>query len=189
MGFIGCGMCIWGLVILHGENKSLFRIRTSRKGVSDTQSSIESCGTYLYRRAIHFLFTASFSRSGSLVAAAAHLNKSGTRADTASHLTPFTHALHLVELPLSCMWFLGSVGPTENTHREGENKHLIQTCSCLDVWLLLQHLDINKAQLIFKVYTLRLQITVYSFGFKNKMTFQLTDWTELTFRQTHTFRG
>lgn len=35
------------------------------------------------------------------VAAAAHLNKSGTRTDTASHLTPFTHTLHLVELPLS----------------------------------------------------------------------------------------
>lgn len=87
------------------------------------------------------------------VAAAAHLNKSGTRADTACHLTPFTHALHLVELPLSCIWFLGSVGPTENTHREGENKHLIQTCSCLDVLLLLQHLDINKVQLIFEVFS------------------------------------
>lgn len=80
------------------------------------------------------------------VAAAAHLNKSGTRADAASHLTPFTHALHLVELPPSCMWFLGSVGPTENTH-------LIQTCSCLNVLLILQHLDINKVQLIFKVFS------------------------------------
>lgn len=85
------------------------------------------------------------------VAAAAHLKKSGTRADTAYHLTPFTHALRLIELQLSCMWFLGSVGPTENTHREGENKHLIETCSCLNVLLLLQHLDINKVQLIFKV--------------------------------------
>lgn len=151
-GFFRVGMCIWGLVILHGENTS-FRIRTSRKVVSDTLSNIESCGTYLYRRAIHILFTSTFSRSGSLGCCYPASQQKWNKGRYSLSLdTIYSHSLpHWV--PLSCMWFLGSVGPTENTHREGENKHLIQTCSCLNVLLLLQHLDSNKVQIIFKIFS------------------------------------
>lgn len=151
MGFIGCGMCIWDLVILHSENTSLFPV--GKLSVTHCLTLKVVAHICIEEPSIFFLLWLSLDQAH-WIAAAAHLNKSGTKAKTASHLTPFTHALHLIELPLSCMWFLGSVGPTENTHSEGENKHLIRTCSCLNcLLLLLQHLDINKVQLIFKVFS------------------------------------